>query len=201
MKDDSGVIDLVTRARNRDKQAWDELVERYAPLIWSICCRHELGGADADVGQNVWLQLVNHLETLHDPAALAGWLATTTRRECGRALRAVQGSHAAGYRPEAEGIPDERVEAADQELLEAEHHAARHPAPALGAALNLAAVCNSRRQRKRYCPAPPCPAPPCPALPCPALPCPAPPCPAPPCPAPPCPARLCAVFVTDLIPK
>ena len=124
MKDDSGVIDLVARARNRDKQAWDGLVERYAPLIWSICCRHELDGADADVGQNVWLQLVNHLETLQDPAALAGWLATTTRRECGRALRAVQGSHAAGYMPEAESIPDEQAETADQELLAAERYAA-----------------------------------------------------------------------------
>ena len=87
MKDDSGIIDLVIRARNRDKQAWDELVERYAPLVWSICRRYQLGGADAnDVGQNVWLQLVNHLETLRDPAALSGWLTTTTRRECGRAL-------------------------------------------------------------------------------------------------------------------
>ena len=111
MKDDMGVIDLVTRARNRDKQAWDDLVERYAPLIWSICRRHQLGDADADiVGQNVWLQLVHRLETLHDPAALAGWLATTTRRECVRALRTVQGSHPAGNVPEAETIPDEHAE-------------------------------------------------------------------------------------------
>jgi RNA polymerase sigma factor (sigma-70 family) len=123
--EDSGVIDLVTRARNRDKQAWDELVERYAPLIWSICRRHHLGGADADdVGQNVWLQLVNHLETLHDPAALPGWLATTTRRECGRALRTARGSHAAGYVHEVESIPDEQAETADQELLAAERYAA-----------------------------------------------------------------------------
>ena len=125
MKDDSGVIELVIRARSRDKQAWDELVEWYAPLIWSICRRHGLGRANAgDVGQNVWLQLVNRLETLHDPAALAGWLAATTRRECGQALHAVQGSHAAGYMPEVESIPDEQVETADQETLEAEHHAA-----------------------------------------------------------------------------
>ena len=58
MKNNMEVIDLITRARNRDKQAWDDLVERYAPLIWSICLRHQLGDADADiVGQNVWLQL------------------------------------------------------------------------------------------------------------------------------------------------
>ena len=51
------VDDLVTRARKGDKQAWDVLVERYAPLIWSICRRHRLTSADADdVGQMVWLQ-------------------------------------------------------------------------------------------------------------------------------------------------
>jgi hypothetical protein len=35
--DDLVVIDLVTRARKSDKQAWDALVERYSALIWSIC--------------------------------------------------------------------------------------------------------------------------------------------------------------------
>jgi hypothetical protein len=40
------VNDLVTRAGNGDKQAWDTLVERYAPLIWSICRRHRLSSAD-----------------------------------------------------------------------------------------------------------------------------------------------------------
>ena len=34
------VSDLVISARNGDKRAWDALVERYAPLIWSICRRH-----------------------------------------------------------------------------------------------------------------------------------------------------------------
>ena len=57
------VTDLVTRAGNGDKQAWDALVERYATLIWSICRRHRLSGADAeDVGQIVWLQLVDQLD-------------------------------------------------------------------------------------------------------------------------------------------
>ncbi len=52
------VNDLVTRAERGDKQAWDALVERSAPLIWSICRRHRLSSADADdVGQRVWLQL------------------------------------------------------------------------------------------------------------------------------------------------
>ena len=90
LRDNPVVIDLVTRARNGDKQAWDALVERYSPLIWSICRRHRLADADAeDVGQSVWLHLVKQLGRLRDPAALPGWLATVTRRECLRLLRAV----------------------------------------------------------------------------------------------------------------
>jgi DNA-directed RNA polymerase specialized sigma24 family protein len=81
----TSVSDLVTRARNGDQQAWDVLVELYAPLIWSICRAHRLGDADADsVAQRVWQQLVQHLDRVRDPAGLADWLATTTRRECRR---------------------------------------------------------------------------------------------------------------------
>jgi hypothetical protein len=63
--------DLMTRAGNGDKQAWDALAERYAPLTWSICRRHGLGDADAeDAGQTVWLKLAGQLEKLRLPAAL-----------------------------------------------------------------------------------------------------------------------------------
>jgi RNA polymerase sigma factor (sigma-70 family) len=125
MSDDPPAAALVARARNGDKQAWDTLVERYAPLIWSTCRRYRLGGADAgDVGQAVWLQLVDHLDNIRDPAALAGWLATTAQRECGRILRAARGPRAAGYVPDAETIPDQQARTAEQELLEAEQHAA-----------------------------------------------------------------------------
>ena len=41
------VTDLVTRAATGDQQAWDLLVERYIPLIWSICRWHRLSDADA----------------------------------------------------------------------------------------------------------------------------------------------------------
>ena len=125
MAGDCVVIDLVAGARNGDEQAWDALVERYAPLIWSICRRHRLGGADADdVGQSVWLRLVDQLDRVRDPAALAGWLATTTRRECGRVLRAAHGPDAARYALDTETIPDNQAGTAEQELLAAERHAA-----------------------------------------------------------------------------
>jgi RNA polymerase sigma factor (sigma-70 family) len=123
--DDSVVIDLVASARDGDVRAWDALVERYAPLIWSICRKYRLGRADADdVGQSVWLHLVDHLGNIREPAALAGWLATTTRRECGRLVRAAHGPHAVVYALDAENMADERADAAEQEVLAAERHAA-----------------------------------------------------------------------------
>ncbi|MGW7683177.1 RNA polymerase sigma factor [Kribbella sp. NPDC054772] len=88
MRDDPSVVDLVTRARDGDKSAWDELVERYAPLVYSVCRRYRLPQADIDdVGQSVWLRLVEHLPGLREPAALPGWIATTTQRECFRLIR------------------------------------------------------------------------------------------------------------------
>src|SRR5215472_12163443 len=84
---DNPVVALVMRARAGDDRAWDALVERYAPLIWSLCRRYRLDAAEAaDAGQSVWLQLASHLGKISDPAALPGWLATTTRRECKRVL-------------------------------------------------------------------------------------------------------------------
>ena len=125
MSSEHPVTGLVARAKAGDKQAWDALVERYAPLIWSICRRHRLDAADAaDISQNVWLHLVDHLGNLRNPAALPGWLATTTRRECGRMLRAARRPLAARYDLDAQNLPDEQAATAEQELLVAERHAA-----------------------------------------------------------------------------
>jgi RNA polymerase sigma factor (sigma-70 family) len=123
-RDDPVVTDLVVRASTGDRQAWNALVERYAPLIWSICRRHGLGNPDAeDAGQNVWLKLVGQLGSVREPAALPGWLATTTRRECARILRAAPGPRDAGYLLDARTVSDDHSETADQFLMEAERHA------------------------------------------------------------------------------
>ena len=125
MSDDQPITDLVTRAGKGDQRAWDHLVERYAPLVWSICHRYQLRRADAeDVHQAVWLQLVSQLGKIRDPVALPGWLATTTRRECVRVLRAARGPHAAESGPDVETIPDQQAGLAEEELLVAERHAA-----------------------------------------------------------------------------
>ena len=118
------VSDLVTRAKQGDKQAWDALVDRYAPLVWSICRRHRLDDADAgDVGQRVWLQLLSQLDTVCDAAALRDWLATTTQRECGMIRRAARGSPALGHVLDAGHMPCQQAGIAEHELLAADRHA------------------------------------------------------------------------------
>jgi hypothetical protein len=73
--------------------------------VWSICRRHELSDADAaDINQSVWLQLISQLDQIGDPAA-------------------------AGYLPDAQAIPDQHAEMAEQELLTAGRHAALRGAP------------------------------------------------------------------------
>jgi RNA polymerase sigma factor (sigma-70 family) len=128
MRDDPCVTDLVTRARKGDQQAWEALVERYAPLLWSICRHYRLDRSDAeDVGQSIWLQFVNHLGAIRDPAAVPGWLTTATRRECARIVRAAHGPQAAGQLLD-ESIPDKQTTTAEQELLATERRAALHEA-------------------------------------------------------------------------
>jgi RNA polymerase sigma factor (sigma-70 family) len=124
MADYLPVTDLVARAKNGEQQAWDALVERYAPLIWSICRRFRLDGSDAeDVGQAVWLKLVTHLDHLREAAALPGWLATTTRRECGRVINAADARRAGEQLLIADNIPDTQTAIVEQDLLVAEQHA------------------------------------------------------------------------------
>jgi RNA polymerase sigma factor (sigma-70 family) len=124
MRGDVLVTDLVMRARTGDKQAWDALVERYAPVVWAICRRYRLSTADAqDAGQSVWLHLVEQLGNLRDAAVLRGWLATTARRECARVLRAAHHPQAAALVPDVGNIVDEQAEIPEQELLAAERHA------------------------------------------------------------------------------
>lgn len=82
-----GTVELVRAAAGGDQSAWDELVRRYAALVWSVARAHRLDATDAaDVSQTTWLRLVEHLGRLREPEHLGGWLVTTARRECLRVL-------------------------------------------------------------------------------------------------------------------
>ena len=125
MRDDPVVIALVRRAAAGDQAAWDEIVDRYAQLVWSICVRYQLSRADIeDVGQTVWLRLVEHLGKLREPAALPGWLATTTQRECVRVVKTQRKCEVFGTDPEDGGLPRETgTTTIEEEILMAERNA------------------------------------------------------------------------------
>lgn len=79
---------LVRASVDGSEAAWNELVRRYSPVVAAVTRRYRLAAEDAqDVSQTVWLRLVEHLTDLLEPEALPGWLAVTTRRECGRQVR------------------------------------------------------------------------------------------------------------------
>lgn len=120
---DDPVPGWVRAAAAGDARAWEQIVDRYSPLLWSICRVHRLGDQDAaDVAQLTWLRLLENLGRIRDPGRLAGWLATTCRRECRAQLRR--------SRPSV-SVDEENLdrllgggEPADQPILTAEQHAA-----------------------------------------------------------------------------
>lgn len=125
VRDDPAVIVLVRRASAGDRAAWYGIVERYSPLVWSICLRYRLSREDADdVGQSVWLLLVEKIGSLRDPAALPGWLATATRRECLRVLRTAPRHVHAGLPPDDQLPPDVDAATMEEHVLAAERNAA-----------------------------------------------------------------------------
>src|SRR6516164_2057463 len=95
---DSSITDLVTRARNGDKQGWDALVERYAPLVWSICRRHQLTDAERECRR-----------ALH---------AAHRMPSAGQLLDAET------FPDEQDGVAEHELLVAEHELLVAEQHAA-----------------------------------------------------------------------------
>lgn len=82
--------DLLRRVVDGDERAWDELVEQFAGLVWSVARTYRLSAASTDdVVQTVWLRLAEHCGRIRQPERLASWLATTTRNE---ALRVIRGN-------------------------------------------------------------------------------------------------------------
>ena len=87
-RDPATIGALVRAAREDDESAWNELVDEFGSLVWSIARAHRLSAADAaDVSQTTWLRLAEHVGRIRDPERLGGWLAATARNECLRLLR------------------------------------------------------------------------------------------------------------------
>jgi RNA polymerase sigma factor (sigma-70 family) len=71
-----------------DERAFAALVDEFSGMVWGIARAFRLDRADAaDVSQVVWLRLATHLGRIERPETIAGWLKTTTTRECLSLLR------------------------------------------------------------------------------------------------------------------
>lgn len=68
--------------------AWEEILRRYGKLVSATVRSFRLQDADAlDAMQMTWLRLAENAHRVRCSERLAGWLATTARRECLRILR------------------------------------------------------------------------------------------------------------------
>ncbi len=77
--------DLLHRCRAGDRQAWEQIVNRYQRLLFSIALRAGLGEEDAaDVFQTVCMRLHENLDRIENEQHLVGWLAMTCKREAWR---------------------------------------------------------------------------------------------------------------------
>ena len=111
---------LVARCRHGDHEAWRELVERFSRYVYAIAVQaFKLPEHDAeDVFQEVFTRAYEHLDKLRNDEAIRPWLAQLTRRLCIDRLRA--GS--------AEELPDDSLEAPDDEIARLDESLAVHEA-------------------------------------------------------------------------
>ena len=119
MPDDATTRRLVAAAASGDQRAWNELVDGFGGLVWSVIRSHGFYGAEAaDISQTVWLRFVEHLGRLRDPERCGAWLATTARHECFRTMRRQGRSTPMADPPE----PEVPVAGIDARLLASEDH-------------------------------------------------------------------------------
>ncbi|HUL27619.1 MAG TPA: sigma-70 family RNA polymerase sigma factor [Streptosporangiaceae bacterium] len=79
------IAGLVSAARGGSEEALGQIVSELTPLLWQVARAAGLSQGDAeDVLQTVWMRLMSHLDGIHNPMALTGWLVITTKREAWR---------------------------------------------------------------------------------------------------------------------
>ncbi|MGE3164578.1 MAG: RNA polymerase sigma factor [Planctomycetota bacterium] len=65
----------------RTKGAWEQLLERFSGLAWSIACQRLSAAEAAEVVQSAFVAVWMKLAELRDPMRLTAWIASIVRRE------------------------------------------------------------------------------------------------------------------------
>lgn len=90
--------ELIARCLNGDQSAWQDLVNRYQRLVYSVAYTLCPQTDDAsDVFQQVWMELYQQLGNLRHVEALPAWLITVTRRKAHQIIRVRRGSEPLDY--------------------------------------------------------------------------------------------------------
>ncbi|TCP56917.1 RNA polymerase sigma-70 factor (ECF subfamily) [Tamaricihabitans halophyticus] len=82
-------LTLVSRARDGDTRAYEQLVRRYQGQMYRLAVRMLGSASDAeDAVQDVFLSVWRKLDQLNDDAAFVGWLYRSTTNRCLNLIRA-----------------------------------------------------------------------------------------------------------------
>jgi RNA polymerase sigma factor (sigma-70 family) len=120
---DVSLTDLVSAAAAGDSKAWNQLVDRFAGMVWAVARSYRLNTADAgDVSQTTWLRLVQHLDRIEQPERVGAWLATTARHEALRVARMGSRELPVGEDVTIDLIAEERVSTDDRLLADERAH-------------------------------------------------------------------------------
>jgi RNA polymerase sigma factor (sigma-70 family) len=119
---DGELVAMVRAAVAGDGRALECLVARYDRTLRGTARSYGLRPWDVDdVVQNTWIQFLEHGAKLREPAAVSGWLMTTARRHCLRALQSRVREHLCEDPASREACQDGRL---DADLLAAERRTA-----------------------------------------------------------------------------
>jgi RNA polymerase sigma factor (sigma-70 family) len=79
--------DLIRRCQQGNEGAWQQLLNKYERLVYSIPLGYGLSREEAaDIAQNTFTILIESLDTLSEDSRLGAWLATVARRHTWRLL-------------------------------------------------------------------------------------------------------------------
>lgn len=79
--------DLIVACRNGDKQAWENLLDRYERLVYSIPLNYGLSYDDAaDIAQTTFIIFMESMDGLREDSHLSAWLCTVAKRHTWRLM-------------------------------------------------------------------------------------------------------------------
>jgi hypothetical protein len=78
---DLGDTDLVKAATDGHEWAWNLLVDRFAPAVWSVARARDIADRDsAEIFRMTWIRAADRLSVVC-PSSIGSWLQATAERE------------------------------------------------------------------------------------------------------------------------